>query len=50
MTSHLALRALQIAIALISLAPAPWASPSLPVVDMAQASTVLKDLVLDTLA
>jgi hypothetical protein len=36
--------------ALFLAAPAPWASPSLQAVDMSQASTVLKDLVLATLA
>jgi hypothetical protein len=49
MTIQLARRALQVVIGLIVLAPAPWAAPSLPVVDLAQASIVLKDLVLSTL-
>ena len=49
MTTELARRVLQVVIGLVVLAPAPWANPSLPVVDIAQASIVLKDLVLSTL-
>ncbi|HKE43195.1 MAG TPA: hypothetical protein VKB41_01535 [Steroidobacteraceae bacterium] len=50
MARLLAPRVLQVLIGLVVLAPAPWAAPSLPVVDLAQASIVLKDLVLATLA
>ena len=51
LASPLTQRIARAVIAVIFLAaPAPWASPSLPGVDLAQASTVLKDLVLATLA
>jgi len=51
LAAFFAQRVARVVITLIFLAaPAPWASPSLPGVDMVQASTVLKDLVLATLA
>ena len=51
LAAFFAQRVARVVITLIFLAaPAPWASPSLPTVDVVQASTVLKDLVLATLA